>query len=184
MLWSTGAMMGKSGRQADARGRDVNNCVSKRRTARLSLLREDDALRGSILRSARFARRHTRAHPARTSRSVARAERSRPHRTAPVRLVGVPAHPSHLLNEPATRALAVAVMPTDGYNWFLILVACVCTVVVVAINVYILVHFPAPRGPKPGVVAQDRGGARPFHLHPSPPRAREVKKDARTKPFP
>ena len=137
-------MMGKSGRQADARGRDVNNCVSKRRTARLSLLREDDALRGSILRSARFARRHTRAHPARTSRSVARAERSRPHRTAPVRLVGVPAHPSHLLNEPATRALAVAVMPTDGYNWFLILVACVCTVVVVAINVYILVHFQHP----------------------------------------
>ena len=55
-----------------------------------------------------------------------------------------PAHPSHLLNEPATRALAVAVMPTDGYNWFLILVACVCTVVVVAINVYILVHFQHP----------------------------------------
>ena len=55
-----------------------------------------------------------------------------------------PAHPWHLLNEPATRALAVAVMPTDGYNWFLILVACVCAVVVVAINVYILVHFQHP----------------------------------------
>ena len=35
-------------------------------------------------------------------------------------------------------------MPTDGYNWFLILVACVCAVVVVAINVYILVHFQHP----------------------------------------
>uniref|UniRef100_A0A7S0S7E8 LIMR family protein n=1 Tax=Mantoniella antarctica TaxID=81844 RepID=A0A7S0S7E8_9CHLO len=35
-------------------------------------------------------------------------------------------------------------MPTDGYNWFLILVAVVCTVVVVLINVYILVHFQHP----------------------------------------
>lgn len=35
-------------------------------------------------------------------------------------------------------------MPTDGYNWFLIIVAIVCTVVVTMINVYILVHFQHP----------------------------------------
>ena len=35
-------------------------------------------------------------------------------------------------------------MPTDGYNWFLILVACVCAVIVVMINVYILIHYQHP----------------------------------------
>lgn len=35
-------------------------------------------------------------------------------------------------------------MPTDGYNWFLILIAAVCTILVVLINVYILVHFQHP----------------------------------------
>jgi len=35
-------------------------------------------------------------------------------------------------------------MPTDGYNWFLIIVAIVCSVLVTIINVYILVHFQHP----------------------------------------
>jgi LMBR1 domain-containing protein 1 len=35
-------------------------------------------------------------------------------------------------------------MPDDGYNWFLIIVAIVCSVVVTMINVYILVHFQHP----------------------------------------
>ena len=35
-------------------------------------------------------------------------------------------------------------MPSDGYNWFLILVAIIASVVLVLINVYILVHFQHP----------------------------------------
>ena len=35
-------------------------------------------------------------------------------------------------------------MPSDGYNWFLILVAIIASVVLVMINVYILVNFQHP----------------------------------------
>ncbi len=35
-------------------------------------------------------------------------------------------------------------MPSDGYNWFLILVAIIASVVLVLINVYILVNFQHP----------------------------------------
>ena len=35
-------------------------------------------------------------------------------------------------------------MPSDGYNWFLILVAIIASVVLVAINVYVLIHFQHP----------------------------------------
>ena len=35
-------------------------------------------------------------------------------------------------------------MPSDGYNWFLILVASIAAVVLVMINVYILVNFQHP----------------------------------------
>jgi len=35
-------------------------------------------------------------------------------------------------------------MPSDGYNWFLILVAIIASVVLVLINVYILVHLQHP----------------------------------------
>ena len=36
------------------------------------------------------------------------------------------------------------IMPSDGYNWFLILVAIIASVVLVAINVYVLIHFQHP----------------------------------------
>ena len=35
-------------------------------------------------------------------------------------------------------------MPSDGYNWFLILVAIIASVVLGAINVYVLIHFQHP----------------------------------------
>lgn len=69
-------------------------------------------------------------------------------------------------------------MPTDGYNWFLIVVAVVCSVVVTMINVYILVHFQHPEDRNQAwfpklVVVRARGEAtdapEPPSAHPSTP---------------
>ena len=62
-------------------------------------------------------------------------------------------------------------MPDDGYNWFLIIVAIVCSVVVTMINVYILVHFQHPEDRNQAwfpklVVVRARGEAT-LERHPS-----------------